>query len=771
MANTQKVKSRFQQKWGTTGHWSKATEFYPLKGEICIYQDFDENGVPLAPRYKIGIWDGESETTDNMLLGNLPFASAEQLLELGLGENSIQQVRTNAQAITERSVAIGENSKAGCRGYYIVAINFDNNTIFLTDEFPSITYCQKDGITTKYNYSEEEPGYTEEIIELQGPNLDAQILDIDLGVHFIRENIGYDINNDITLIIYGYRVAAADVVSYHYYSAAKITNIDEFGTVTLTLNLDEWPFTSIIPVSEEYPWYPSIISYAQPEIGAVEIKQGALSLGGGLAVSESSIAVGKDTQAIGDYSLVGGKGAKSGYASVSIGANTSAMGVAATAFGDRSNASGSYSVAAGYDNDASGTASVALGSQTEATAQAAFAEGFDTHATNTAAHTEGRGTRASGEYSHAENLNTIAEGNYSHAEGNGSHAKANGSHAEGVATHADTYCSHTEGQGTIASAQWQHVQGKFNKPDSGMAHIIGWGESKENPKNIHTVDRSGNAWYAGDVTADKISLKGTNVIAENAIKVARTAETVANTANSNANAANIKINNLNIKNADTDNIRQINAEIASGINNAAAFGTSHILGGNYSFAEGFQTTNLGSHAHIEGSSNNTAQQAASNYNSNYSARSITVDNAEQIWGLKQFALSNGKGAHVEGWNNVAIGDATHAEGYGTMALANYAHASGEGTRATVQAQTVVGKYNEKDADALFIVGNGEGFNNSQRSNAFIVKKDGTGYLGDKKILVEGNCYKKEEIDAKLGEIDSALDAIIAIQESLIGGNV
>jgi hypothetical protein len=40
-------------------------------------------------------------------------------------------------------------------------------------------------------------------------------------------------------------------------------------------------------------------------------------------------------------------------------------------------------------------------------------------------------------------------------------------------------------------------------------------------------------------------------------------------------------------------------------------------------------------------------------------------------------------------------------------------------------------------DALFIVGNGTGTFDSQRSNAFVVKKDGTGYLSDKKVATEG----------------------------------
>jgi hypothetical protein len=75
---------------------------------------------------------------------------------------------------------------------------------------------------------------------------------------------------------------------------------------------------------------------------------------------------------------------------------------------------------------------------------------------------------------------------------------------------------------------------------------------------------------------------------------------------------------------------------------------------------------------------------------------------------------------------------------------------------------------------LFIVGNGTGDSDEKRGNALVIKENGTGYLGGKKILVEGSVvvdtYTKEEIDGKLGDIDSVLDQILTIQESLIGGN-
>ena len=55
--------------------------------------------------------------------------------------------------------------------------------------------------------------------------------------------------------------------------------------------------------------------------------------------------------------------------------------------------------------------------------------------------------------------------------------------------------------GTTASSYRQHVQGKYNIEDSNSiyAHIVGNGTSDSDRSNAHTLDWSGNAWYAGTV--------------------------------------------------------------------------------------------------------------------------------------------------------------------------------------------------------------------------------------------------------------------------------
>lgn len=121
-------------------------------------------------------------------------------------------------------------------------------------------------------------------------------------------------------------------------------------------------------------------------------------------------------------------------------------------------------------------------------------------------HAEGSSTAASGNSAHAEGSNTTASGSYSHTEGDYTKASASSSHAEGSGTVAYGVYSHTEGNGTTASGKSTHVQGEYNIDQGGnnvsrsiYAHIVGNGTSNLNRSNAHTLDWSGNAWFAGNI--------------------------------------------------------------------------------------------------------------------------------------------------------------------------------------------------------------------------------------------------------------------------------
>ena len=150
----------------------------------------------------------------------------------------------------------------------------------------------------------------------------------------------------------------------------------------------------------------------------------------------------------------------------------------------------------------------AEGKSTTASGKWSHAEGSNTTASGTTSHAEGSGTTASSSNSHAEGGYTKASGYASHAEGSNSKALGEASHAEGNITTASGDYSHAEGFYTTASVEAQHVQGKYNISDTTSAHIVGNGSSNSNRSNVHTLDWSGNAWFAGDVYTGSTS--GTN---------------------------------------------------------------------------------------------------------------------------------------------------------------------------------------------------------------------------------------------------------------------
>jgi hypothetical protein len=83
---------------------------------------------------------------------------------------------------------------------------------------------------------------------------------------------------------------------------------------------------------------------------------------------------------------------------------------------------------------------------------------------------------------------------------------------QAVLTAATGENSHVEGLNTVASSANQHVEGKLNildKEDK-YSHIVGNGKIVEefinnqrvkriDRSNAHTLDWSGNAWFAGEV--------------------------------------------------------------------------------------------------------------------------------------------------------------------------------------------------------------------------------------------------------------------------------
>ena len=233
----------------------------------------------------------------------------------------------------------------------------------------------------------------------------------------------------------------------------------------------------------------------------------------------------------------------------------------------------------------------------------AFAEGINTRAGGDNSHAEGQNTTANGLAAHAEGIDTLANNDYAHAEGANTQAIGAISHAEGSNTKASGQNSHVEGNNTIANSKSQHVQGEYNIEDTAgsatargtYAHIVGNGTSNTARSNAHTLDWTGNAWFAGDVKVGGTSAADGEVLA--------TQEWVSE----NAPGSSVGQNMAGQEVEPTQGTTVTAAEgprylmiigIGRWVNRKRFRG--NIASGEYSHAEGRQTTASGACSHAEG---------------------------------------------------------------------------------------------------------------------------------------------------------------------------
>jgi hypothetical protein len=406
-------------------------------------------------------------------------------------------------------------------------------------------------------------------------------------------------------------------------------------------------------------------------VSTTAAKIGVLTVGAPLgadqAMGEYSSAEGNQSITQGAYSHVEGMGSvAAGYVSHAEGYSTIAGGIYSHAEGWTTFASGSKSHAEGDSTNASGEASHAEGGQTLASGSYSHAEGYGTTASGLESHAEGYVTVASGESSHAEGDSTIASGSRSHAEGNGSTASGDSSHAEGIGTVASGLGSHAEGDSTVASGIYSHAEGNGTIASGSYSHAEG-------------------------------------------------GATIASGSYSHAEGSNTTASG--------------NSSHAEGQGTTAAGYRSHAEGyqtfaDNYaSHAEGNQTKATGYASHAEGDISE-----ATGDTSHAEGASFARGNYSHSEG--SFTIASGSASHSEGNSTLAAGEASHAEGYETVASGSYSHAAGRGTIASGSAQTAVGQHNLRDNDfSLFVVGNGTGDANNERSDAFRINIDSTQATG------------------------------------------
>ncbi len=185
--------------------------------------------------------------------------------------------------------------------------------------------------------------------------------------------------------------------------------------------------------------------------------------------------------------------------------------------------------------------------------------------------------------------------------------------------------------------------------------------------------------------------------------------------------------------------------------------------GSYNTLIGFENTtyDLSEYAYTFGYQNNVkSNTVALGFNNDVTNKGFALGRGNTVGG--NLAVAVGTGHTSNGYSSTAIGYKNNAaDAYSTvMGLMN--ESSGE-------ASTVTGQYNKKITNALFIVGNGTGTSNSQRSNAFEVLEDGRAKVYGAPIENEDIIRKKELDDAVALIMDdegasAAIDSFRELQE-------
>ena len=186
-------------------------------------------------------------------------------------------------------------------------------------------------------------------------------------------------------------------------------------------------------------------------------------------------------------------------------------------------------------------------------------------------------------------------------------------------------------------------------------------------------------------------------------------------------------------------------------NGSVAFGIDNIVVGKYSFASGGEIVVTGDFSSALGISTS----ASGDY-------STAMGNSSNATGVASTAI--GYYTTASGISATALGDATTATGGASTAMGSYTISSGSRstamgsyTNATGYSSLVAGIYNDSlvsrqtaitTTTPIFIIGNGN--SNSDRTNAFVVLKNGNVAIGD-----NGNPVNKLQITGSINNVGLA----------------
>lgn len=491
--------------------------------------------------------------------------------------------------------------------------------------------------------------------------------------------------------------------------------------------------------------------------------------------------------------------------------------------GNTTAALGAASHAEGLNTKAGGDHSHAEGGATEAIGEDAHAEGFGTHANGRQSHAEGYGTNATADGTHAEGYFTVAHNIGAHTEGYNSNSGITGYKVSQVILDQNTSTAYVLLSDTSAFANWSSYRSRLTNGDLMVLHILV-------PAAMLGVESP--VYYSNElcvdtlVPAEQFAMSGR--LPEGTTGTVLICKTILNFRDCSIkhdDAAELTVGYCwaSVAKLSEDGLHVHTYDVLPGGEQIEEMGFSHAEGystkacGLGAHSEGFDTRAFGPGAHAEGwrtSASGAIAHAEGKSTQAYGIASHAEGENTVAYGHKAHAEGTGTGAygensHAEGLNGTAGGDwshvegdactaegiashaegarthtigahahaegmdtwargnSSHAEGISTEAFSDCSHAEGEGTITGCVNQHVQGQYNKVESDKAFIIGNGNGPEEQNRKNAMTVDWDGNGkFSGD---VTTGNGNSIDDLANKLIDITTALDSIIAIQESLIGG--
>lgn len=398
----------------------------------------------------------------------------------------------NNTAYGDYSIAAGIQTQAGCKGYYIKAIDPTNRYIYLaTDGVECIPTWTN---PSSYHNTSFNTNYS--IIPAADINAGAAP-------------------------IYANEFSISSIDYFHWVFAANIEEISGNRIKYSEENiLSQNPDTDHAAYKK---WMANLDGKANPmkfyipyqsQTGNIVVGNVTFTTGlNTLAADEYSVAEGRNTLAVGFASHAEGDETRAGYCGHAEGYKTYARGLGAHTEGQLTEAAGNFSHAEGSGSSASGKTS--------------HAEGYYTKATGDYAHAEGSGAEASGMHSHAQGLSTLAKGARSHAGGHYAHATGRGAFAHGLAVdnkNDDTNRTLASGEASIAMGRGAQATltdavaiGKQAKAKGSNAIVLGQSSSTANNSIVigHGVTNStADAIVIGKNT-DTIRLGGAITIGTN----------------------------------------------------------------------------------------------------------------------------------------------------------------------------------------------------------------------------------------------------------------